>query len=374
MKTLYIIAKGMGKLPKQKMVQLEKNGEMPRFTYLEKKLKADLLDERLLREEPSAMMRTLFRYIPVPVAQIIKALRIHRQYDLILSQSEKVAFPLALIMKIFRVKTPHVIIISRITSIDSYKSKLKQWYLKQVKNSVSRFLIWSSNQRKIAIEQLGVDPAKIVLIKRGTDQKFWVPIERETDMICSVGMEARDYPTLVEALKPLSIPCHIAAGEARGEIFETVKKLYNISEMPEHITIGQKNYTELRELYARSRFVVVSLLPTDSDNGLTTILESMAMAKPVICTRAEGQVDIIEDGVTGLMVPQGDPIALGNAISELWNNPERCKQMGMAGRRFIETHHSLEQFSEAIIREAKTVVLERKIRRLDSDIIPVRST
>lgn len=362
MKTLYIISKGMAKLSQREIIELEQNGELPRFTYLEKKLAAVLLDERFLREKTPAFLRYIYKLIPVAAAQILEALRIQHQYDLILTQTEKVSLPLAFFMRFLRMKTPHILIISRITSIDPFKSKLKIWYLKRIKHSVTRFLIWSSNQRKIAIEKLGINPEKIVLIKRGTDQRFWEPIPGDTDMICSVGMEARDYPTLVEALRPLSIPCHLAVGESRGELFDTIKKLYEITELPSSVSVGRKNYKQLKELYARSRFTVVSLLPTDSDNGLTAILESMAMGKPVICTKTEGQIDIIQDGVTGIIVPQGDPEALRKAITDLWNAPEKCVEMGKEARKYIEKHHTLEQFAEAIIQEADTVLQENKVK------------
>jgi hypothetical protein len=39
--------------------------------------------------------------------------------------------------------------------------------------------------------------------------------------------------------------------------------------LPTGVTVGAKSYFELRELYARSRFVAVPLLPSDSDNGIT---------------------------------------------------------------------------------------------------------
>jgi len=66
---------------------------------------------------------------------------------------------------------------------------------------------------------------------------------------------------------------------------------------------------ELRDLYARSRFVVAPLVPSESDNGVTVILEAMVMGKPVVCSRTRGQVDVVQDGVTGIYVP-GDAVAV----------------------------------------------------------------
>lgn len=348
MKTLYIVS-GRESRPSEKEVeQLEKQDEYPRVTLLDNALNAELMDDRFVLEKSPLIRRIFYKWLPITVAKIIEVLFIHQQYDVILTQTEREGFPLAVLMNILRIKKPNVMIISRITSKDRRKTLQKKWLLKRGKDAVSHYLIWSSVQRNLAIKELDIPPEKISLIKRGTDQQFWRPIHSKTDTICSVGMEMRDYPTLVEALRPLDIPCHIAAGTARGELYETVKKLYSIDELPPNITVEPKNYRELRALYARSRFVVVSLLPTDSDNGLTAILEAMAMGKAVICSRVEGQVDVIEDNKTGIFVQQGDPQAMRKAIYELWNDPERAEEMGRLARKYIERHHNIEQFSEAI--------------------------
>jgi glycosyltransferase involved in cell wall biosynthesis len=346
----------MGKSSEEEIRELEKQNRMPRVTTLEDKVSATVLDERYLLKQTPRIRRNLYKHIPAHIAQIIEVFFIQHRFDIILSQSEKVAFPLSYLMKILRFKIPHVVIISRITSVDEKQSKRKKWFMKHIKDYVSKFLIWSKVQRQIAIEELGVAPDKIVLLKRGTDQKFWYPSESDTDMICSVGMEARDYPTLIEAMRNVDIPCHIAVSSTRGELFDTVKRLYDIDDIPSNISVGRKSHEELRSLYQRCRFVVVTLMESDSDNGLTTILEAMAMGKPVICSKTEGQVGIIEDGVNGIFVPQGDKEALRKAIIELWNDPERCREMGAKGRKFIEENHSMEQFVDEIHDEMRSIL------------------
>ncbi len=359
----------MDKLSDSEIARLEKENKKPRTTLLEEAITAELLDERYLMNQTPFLRRIMYKLLPVNISQLIEALFIMHRYDVVLSHSEKVGLPLALVMKYLNKQKKHVIVISRITSVTEKKSYQKMWFVKQVKDSVDCMLIWSSMQRRIAIDQLGVAPEKICLLKRGTDQKFWKPQPGKTDMICSVGMEARDYPTLVEALRPLDIPCHIAAGTSRGELFDTVKKLYEINDLPANVTVGAKQQTELRDLYARSRFVVVSLLPSDSDNGLTTILEAMAMGKTVICSRTDGQIDVIQDGITGVYVPQGDPEAMRREILNLWSNPDRCRIMGELARQYIEDHHSMEQFVGAIKKEIHKLAAESSYKESVAELI-----
>ncbi|MBD2101132.1 glycosyltransferase family 4 protein [Leptolyngbya sp. FACHB-261] len=67
------------------------------------------------------------------------------------------------------------------------------------------------------------------------------------------------------------------------------------------------------------------------------LLESMACGTPVICTDVGGMPEIVEDGVTGFVVPPNDPTALRERINWLVNNPEAALQMGQRAReRVIE--------------------------------------
>jgi glycosyltransferase involved in cell wall biosynthesis len=66
------------------------------------------------------------------------------------------------------------------------------------------------------------------------------------------------------------------------------------------------------------------------------LLEAMACGLPVAATRVSGHVDVVEDGVTGVLVPPDDPAALGRAMDALVANPARREVMGQAGRRRAE--------------------------------------
>jgi D-inositol-3-phosphate glycosyltransferase len=60
-------------------------------------------------------------------------------------------------------------------------------------------------------------------------------------------------------------------------------------------------------------------------------LEAMACGTPVVATAVGGQIDSVVDGVTGVHVPPRDPEALGTALRELLDHPERRSQLGAAG-------------------------------------------
>lgn len=66
-----------------------------------------------------------------------------------------------------------------------------------------------------------------------------------------------------------------------------------------------------------------------------TLLEAMACGIPTICTRVASMPEIVEDGVTGFVVPPHDPVALGGRLQWLAGHPREAAAMGAAGRRSV---------------------------------------
>ena len=75
-------------------------------------------------------------------------------------------------------------------------------------------------------------------------------------------------------------------------------------------------------------------------------LEAMAAGVPIIATRTSAIPEIVEDGETGLLVPVDDGDALSDALSLLLTNGPLRKRMGLAGRRRLEEHFSVQKMVE----------------------------
>ena len=298
-------------------------------------------DESLLDDLQPRGTRALNRTLPPWVRLAMEVHRRKDEYDVIVTWSERVTLALMAMQGVSPTAKPHV--------------PLMYWFsrpsvrlpLRALGKTLHAIVTWSSVQRAYATERLGIPPGKLYLVKHFVDQLFWRPLESEPDMICGAGAEMRDYSTLLDALRGTDLRCHIATDHVRIDRFGFGRRV-SAEEFSrgasKNVTIGRKTPTELRELYAQSRFVVVPLRPSDTDNGVTVILEAMAMGKPVICSRTEGQVDVIQDGVTGIFVPVGDAGALRAAMLTLYRDPVRARTMGQAGRAYIERHHTLDKF------------------------------
>ena len=95
--------------------------------------------------------------------------------------------------------------------------------------------------------------------------------------------------------------------------------------------------------YQEARFVVIPLVPTShSGAGVTSVFEASATGKAVIATDTGGMNSYIIHGKTGILVPPRNVDAMQNAIKTLWENEDLAREMGRAGRKFLEEHYAYE--------------------------------
>jgi glycosyltransferase involved in cell wall biosynthesis len=71
------------------------------------------------------------------------------------------------------------------------------------------------------------------------------------------------------------------------------------------------------------------------------IIEGMAAGKPVVATNAGGVPEIVEDGVTGFLVPMSDPERMAEAIDRLLADPKMAREMGLRGQAHVTQNFSI---------------------------------
>jgi glycosyltransferase involved in cell wall biosynthesis len=86
----------------------------------------------------------------------------------------------------------------------------------------------------------------------------------------------------------------------------------------------------------------VAALSSDYEGSPLSVMEYMEAGKPVVATRVGGLPDLVEDGVTGLLVDPQDPAALAAALVAVLRDPERAARMGAAGRERRRDRFSIE--------------------------------
>jgi len=88
------------------------------------------------------------------------------------------------------------------------------------------------------------------------------------------------------------------------------------------------------------------VLPSLAEGISNTVLEAMATALPVIATRVGGNPELVEDAMTGRLVPPADPDTVAGALLDYFHHPEVARRHGKAGRRLVEQRFSLSRMIE----------------------------
>lgn len=110
---------------------------------------------------------------------------------------------------------------------------------------------------------------------------------------------------------------------------------------------GYRSGEELSRLVEESAMVI---LPSEcNENAPLAVLEGGASGKAVIGSDLAGIPELIEEGVTGLLFPPGNAEALADRMAELAADPGRRREMGLAGRRRVETNYDIKDHNRRIL-------------------------
>lgn len=366
--------------------------QQPRRDYYEhqKALDADIIyaDDA----QATLLGRLIARFLGTQTAVAWAAFRRRHQYDYIVSDSDGVGLPLALLLKLSGTRPGH----PRHTLISEYLTPLKKriFFRLGVGSHLDTIIVHCASQRALLVDALHVPGERVVKLPYFIDECFWRPLEAsDTDsgatttaetsqrpMICSAGIEFRDYPTLLTAVRGLDVDVRIGATSG---YFPHISAT-GLSNIPPNVSVRKYNYAEMRQLYTQARFVVIPVREVDFTAGLSLIFEGMAMGKAVIVSGTRGQTDVTRDprndgrgpvarewwpgfldvpGLaetlgklpTGFYVTPGDPDELRSMIQYLLDHPEIAEELGRNGRRVLEGYFGrdafVRRFSAAILGE-----------------------
>jgi len=263
-----------------------------------------------------------------------------------------VAFtPLAALFPLVSRRLPVVVVNYGLCTIWDRSSPARRRLLGASLRSAAHVVALGEWQRARLAEQTGIERTSTALL--GVDERYFAPraVDPPEPYVLTVGKDlARDYATFVEALEPLGI---------RLELAVYPRNLEGI-ELPPQARARVVGPAELRDLYAGAACVVLPQrrpeYPFGSEGGgLTALLETLAMARPVVASDRPILHDYVTHGETALLVPPEDPAALGEAVERVLRDAELATRLGSAGRARVESALTTRHFAERIapvLREA----------------------
>jgi glycosyltransferase involved in cell wall biosynthesis len=119
-----------------------------------------------------------------------------------------------------------------------------------------------------------------------------------------------------------------------------LKKLHRRLELEKEVRfLGAVPLRDVLKKYSETDiFILPCIIASDGTRDITpnALIEAMAMKLPVISTTIGGIPEIVEDKISGLLVPPNDETALTDAVIHLVENPELRRQMGENARERVE--------------------------------------
>lgn len=198
-------------------------------------------------------------------------------------------------------------------------------------------------------------PSKVRVVLNGVDVHRFMPQNVRSDILKLYGIGDRKIVGMVSNLSKRKMPEHlleacprvlnrcphtlfmVVGGEfgdedkGRKSYLENMAKQLNIED---HVVFTgfMENVSEIIRAFK------IGVSVTEKEACSRAVLETMACGKPVVAFNTGGNPELIEHGVTGLLVDSGDIEALTNAITGLLENDSKTRTMGIHARERIETY------------------------------------
>jgi len=215
---------------------------------------------------------------------------------------------------------------------------------------------------KTRLTQLGCPKNKIIVHHTGIDGEKFKFIPRQMENCQSVQLitvcrlvEKKGVEYAIRAVAKLikddfKIEYNIIGD---GILKETLQKIIEELDVVNQVKLlGWKQQEEILEYFNDSHILLAPSVTGENGDreGIpVAIMEAMAMGLPVISTIHSGIPELVQDNVTGFLVPERDINALAERISYLVKHQERWPEIGLAGRIYVEEHFNINKLNDRLV-------------------------
>jgi len=245
--------------------------------------------------------------------------------------------------------------------------KLQTPMIRYIANQASKVIVANEYEKEIFSEF--VDKSRIGIVRNGINLE--ILDSKETDFMKKHGIKEpfilflgrftkiKGIDVLLHAIKivkkeRVSLKTKfVIMGVDFGfqnEMFDMINKLKIANEV---IVIKNPSRDDVITAYKKSKFLV---LPSRWELSPLTPLEGFAFKKPVISTNVHGIPYTISNGKNGILVEPDDPLSLSNAILELYDNEEKCREFGISGYNLVQTECNSLRMTEETLEIYKKVI------------------
>jgi sugar transferase (PEP-CTERM/EpsH1 system associated) len=246
------------------------------------------------------------------------------------------------------------------------RSRRHRWVRRAFRPLVHRYIALSKDLERYLRDGVDVPPARLAQLYNGVDTERFRPAPRGREplpsdrfagpgqfVIGTVGrMQAIKDPILlarsfVQVLREMPDAARrlrlVMIGD--GPLWNQVRAVLDEAGAADLAWLPGERDDVPRIMRGLDLFV----LPSLSEGISNTVLEAMASGLPVVATAVGGNPELIDDGVTGTLVPRGDVARMTQAIRAYVENPELCRRHGLEARRAAERRFSMDAMVHAYL-------------------------
>lgn len=213
----------------------------------------------------------------------------------------------------------------------------KARFIRSISDYNRRFLerLYPHVRGRIEVIHVGIEPEKYETASRPA-------VSEPPRLLCVAAHKPyKGLPVLIEACRILrdegvTVRCDVIGHGPMHDELEAMIRDRGLSDVV-HLLGARGEDDVTRMMREAAVFVLPSIIAPDGQmEGIpVALMEALASARPAVGTSISGIPELIEDGVTGRLVPPGDAPALARAIRELLDDPERAEAMAMRGREKV---------------------------------------
>ncbi len=208
------------------------------------------------------------------------------------------------------------------------------------------FVVTISHYNRQWLKQLGVNVAKVKVIHCGVDTDKFTPVDgpgRKKGSILCVGrlVPIKGFEVLLEACRllvqqKLDFSCEIVGD---GPLLQTLQQQIDRNRIGHCVHLcGFLPQEQVKQKLAQSTLFVLPSRRTasgDQDGIPVALMEAMAMGVPVVSTSVSGIPELVQDGVSGILVPPDNPERLAEAIVGVLLDDEKCARFAQHARTTV---------------------------------------
>jgi glycosyltransferase involved in cell wall biosynthesis len=307
-----------------------------------------------LRREPARKLRPVETRARLSVTRTVFSARVTRRSALALALLEPHAYAYSLLADLGVrpwSSTPLAALTCWLADDLRLADRSTRSWLRRCTRGTDLFIYWSTNQREIFNEQLGIADDRLFFVPFGIEMDYFQPRDaaEQGDYVLAAGFDrGRDYRTFLLAVAELDFPVKLLCPPA----------LIADLPIPGHVELlGTVDKARYRRLVQRATVVVVPVYPDVAyPTGQTVLLNAMSCEVPTVVTRTTALSDYARHGQNTWTVAGADPEALREGITRVLADTVLAAAIARGGREDVASTFNTVKMWETVAPRLRALV------------------